>query len=70
MTEQKERSWIHNKWEECESCDLNALCAGVWMRKAEKKWRILHQAYYDFVQYKPQKLTQAEKEKIITTIQS
>jgi hypothetical protein len=68
IVKQKSEWFIHDKWTECESCDLNAICAGIWMKRAATMGWTNHPAHYDFVAYKPQKLSREEKEKIISLI--
>lgn len=66
IVEQKSEWFIHDKWEECKSCDLNAICAGIWMKYPTTMGEVTYPAYYNSVAYKPQKLTQEEKRKIIS----
>lgn len=54
----RELEWEHERAPECNNCDLKAICAGIYERKA----------YYSYVQVVPQKLTKEEKEKIISKI--
>ncbi len=68
IVEQKSEWFIHDKAEACKSCDLNLICAGIWLAKPATIFWTDHPGYYDFVEYRPQKLTKIEKQKIIDTI--
>lgn len=54
----KEFEWEHEKFSECERCDLKSICA--WIYEKEN--------YYNYVKVIPQKLSIQEKEKIINKI--
>jgi MoaA/NifB/PqqE/SkfB family radical SAM enzyme len=54
----KWKDFEHDKDEECEKCDLNSICAGIYEREK----------YYNYIKIKPQKLSKEEKENIIIKI--
>lgn len=55
-----ETDWDHGKPKDCKSCDLEAICGWIYERKK----------YYDYVKVYPQKLTNNEKNEIISKIRS
>jgi len=56
----QELDWEHERWPECDKCDLRWICAGLYEKEA----------YYNYVKLIPQKLTKQEKEQIIKKIKS
>jgi len=56
----QEFEWEHERWSECEKCDLRWICAGLYEKTK----------YYSYVKLISQKLTKEEKEKIIRKIKS
>lgn len=68
IVEQTSEWFVHDKWEACKTCDLNSICAGIWMHESFHALGMDHPGYYNFVEYKPQKLTIDERQKIIDTI--
>ncbi len=56
----QEIDWEHERWPECNECDLRWICAGLYEKEA----------YYNYVKLIPQKLTRKEKEEIIKKIKS
>lgn len=52
------KHWEHDKLEPCKKCDLNSICSWIYEREQ----------FYDYVEVISQKLTQEEKEKIISDI--
>lgn len=68
VVEQKASWFYHDKWPECATCDLNPICAWIWMWKESTLHGVTHPWYYEYVKYKPQKLTLDEKNGIIERI--
>lgn len=68
VVEQRGEWFVHDKWAECTDCDLNPICAGIWMSKPFETLGKMHEWYYSSVQYKPQKLSKEEKKSIIDKI--
>ena len=68
IVEQKSEWFVHDKWEACKTCDLNPICAGIWLAKPATIFGTDHPGYYDFVEFRTQKLTLDERQKIIDTI--
>jgi hypothetical protein len=56
----QELDWEHERWSECNKCDLKWICA--WLYEKEK--------YYNYVKLKTQKVSLNEKKKIIEKIKS
>ena len=54
----REQDWEHERWEECNSCDLRWICA----------WLYEKEIYYNYVKLIAQKVSREEKEKIIKKI--
>lgn len=65
---QKSEAFYHDKWKACEGCDLNIICAWVWMAKPAESFGKSHIGYYSFVEYKPQKLSLEERKTIVHKI--
>jgi MoaA/NifB/PqqE/SkfB family radical SAM enzyme len=66
--EQRAAWFIHDKSELCKKCDLNPICAWIWMSQPFDAFWKSHAAYYSDVQYKPQKITQNERKEILAKI--
>ncbi len=56
----QETEWEHERWPECDECDLRWICAGLYEKET----------YYNYVKLIPQKLNKKEKEEIIKKIKS
>jgi len=56
----EELDWEHEKWPECENCDLKAICAGLYEKNT----------YYNYVKLIPQKVSLEDRKKIIEKIKS
>ena len=70
VLEQKSDWFMHDKSDACKGCDLNSICGGIWLAKPHHIGNEDHPWYFDFVEYRPQKLSQHEKENIIKNITS
>lgn len=68
IVQQKGDWFIHDKSELCKSCDLNPICAGIWMSKPFETLGEVHPGYYNFVEFKPLKLSKEEKQLILDKI--
>ncbi|NUJ97290.1 radical SAM protein [Candidatus Gracilibacteria bacterium] len=56
----KGADFIHDKFLECNNCDLNSICAGVYEKDK----------YYNYIKVVPQKINKDEKENIIKKIKA
>jgi MoaA/NifB/PqqE/SkfB family radical SAM enzyme len=72
IVHQRTHEFRHDYAPECQTCDLYDICAGIWMHDPTDiaSPHGISPGYYDYVKYKPQKLTPVEKQKIIDTILS
>jgi MoaA/NifB/PqqE/SkfB family radical SAM enzyme len=70
VVEQKADRFYHDKWEECKSCDLNEICAWVWLAYPTTVFGVEHPGYYHYVRFKEQKISKEELSRIIHTIKS
>lgn len=68
VAEQPTSWFLHDKWEACKKCDLNDICGGIWLHQPHHILGEDHPGYYDFVEYRPQKVSSEEKQNIIDTI--
>ena len=65
----QESSWFyHDKWEDCEKCDLNPICAWIWFSKPANLFWDQHPAYFGKEKFFPQKVSEDEKKEIICKI--
>lgn len=55
-----ETDFHHEKWNECNNCDLKMICSGVYEREK----------YYNYVKVYPQKVTEEEKKDIVNKIRN
>lgn len=70
IVEQKSAWFMHDKNDLCSGCDLNDICAGIWMSKPFETLGEQHPGYYDFVEYRPQKVSSSEKDRILKKIRN
>jgi len=70
MVEQKSEWFYHDKGKECIWCDLNPICAWIWFSKPADLFWDKHPGYYENEKFKTQKVSQVEKNKIISDITS
>ncbi|MDD3303258.1 MAG: hypothetical protein PHN31_06905, partial [Candidatus Gracilibacteria bacterium] len=56
----RETDFYHEKLSECEKCDLNTICSGIYEQKN----------FFDYVKVYPQKVSKEEIEKIILKVKS
>jgi hypothetical protein len=54
----RDTDFFHEKWSECETCDLNNICAWIYEKES----------YYSYVKVIPQKLSKDKLENIILKI--
>ncbi len=70
VSEQPSEWFFHDKSIVCDSCDLNDICGGIWFAQPAHAFWEDHPGYYDFVEYRPQKVSDLEKNAIIQKIKS
>lgn len=70
ISEQPSEWFFHDKSSVCDSCDLNDICGGIWFAQPVRAFWEDHPGYYNFVEYRPQKVSDLEKNAIIQKIKS